>query len=191
MPRFELALFAPGTAKIVIPCREFLARRAAGALDWAPSSDDATFLLEAQGREWIADEWNLGSLRLLVLQLEDSLRRLRGRSAGLIRSGVLDQSPVPSLLLECSVDDPGLALLSLFCITDSQWGDVFPIPGWGGEPELLFQYVREHRESLGATPGCAGFQRLPFPYEALLEALARESAAGRAVLEVLNEPLPS
>jgi hypothetical protein len=64
-------------------------------------------------------------------------------------------------------------------------------PGWGGEPESLFQYVREHRERLGATPECTGFQRLPFPYEALLEALAREAAAGRAVLELLNEPLPS
>lgn len=191
--RFELAVFDP-IQESAISCYDYLTRRDGGTLSWLPSDDDSTIFLSVDGEEWLADEWNLGDLRLIVQQLEDVLPRLQRGESAILRSAVLDQPQAPYLLFEPSDNSAqDIIRISLFLIADAAAGRLFPIKYWSdSEPEKLFEYVEQNREKLlesdpWSRPGSRRLKELPFPRAELMNALSRELDLGQRVVELLEQ----
>jgi hypothetical protein len=182
--RFQLAIY-DRTFSHLIPVEEYL--RADDELRWRPSLDDCGFFLECQGREWLADTYNMGNLALVVRQMEEAAARLARGDEAIIRSGVLDQDEVPYMLFEQPFG--GLIMLSLFFIEDSSMRHSFPIEGFSGSGQDLYAYVREHRDELLAQPAgprAKMFKSLPCPAAELVHGMEREAKLGRQLFDVLG-----
>lgn len=74
--RWQLAIFDEQFEDLV-PIEEYLRLHREGKANWIPSVEDSGLFLEHEGIEWMASEWNLGRLDLIILQFEDALLKLK------------------------------------------------------------------------------------------------------------------
>ncbi len=188
--RFQLAIQDDNYIADITPMDEYLRARQEGVILWQPSLMDSWILLEANGKELLDQWWNLGDLELIVLQCEEAHRRLVVGQEAIIRSGVLDQSVVPYLLMTPTSTDE--VDLSLFVIPDLEAGFAFPIDHVSGNSKELWAYLYENREQLlhPVEPPVNGlFSDVPCSKAQLIAALEREAALGRQLFATVGHDM--
>jgi len=188
--RFQLAIQDDKFTTDITPINEYLHMRQEGVVSWQPSLMDSWIFLEAHAKELLDQWWNLGDLELIVLQCEEAHRRLMGGQEAIIRSGVLDQSVVPYLLMTPTNADE--VDLSLFVIPDLEAGFAFPIDHVSGNSKELWAYLYENREQLlhPAEPPVNGlFSDVPCSKVQLITALEREAALGRQLFATVGHDM--
>ena len=60
--RWQLAVYTEDGEEIV-QMDKYIKNRLEDRVNWQPSIEDSAIILETQGREWLASEWNLGNIR--------------------------------------------------------------------------------------------------------------------------------
>lgn len=129
--------------------------------------DSSLLIVRAGGVEHLREEWNLGPLARVAEQLEHVRARLQAGQPAVLRSAVLDQPVVPSVLFEPGAEDTAI---SVIFVTAPGLQLQFPDrPG----AEALYAHVAGPASSVPRSP------RTQVPTRALLQdlALARQEAA--------------
>jgi hypothetical protein len=186
-PTLQLAIYTADGDR-TLPLAEFL-------IDphppWRPSLDDATIMLWADERELLADNWNLGNLGVLTVELEQAGAALAAGASALIRSAVDDRADVPFVLFEPVVDS---VLISLFLLDDRRLQAVTPFFSRANDVAELVEYVREHQARLLGPDGVrqdGRFTHVRTPLAAVLKDIQRETHYARQLYELLAMTMPS
>jgi hypothetical protein len=187
-PRWQLAIYRPGEDRSTQPVGAYLDQRQSGSISWTPHLYESSIFMEIEGREWIAENFNLGILGRLVLQFEAAAPRVEAKDIALIRSAEDSEWPATYLVFEPAGEE---VRISLFSIDDGLIGAIYPISKIPGETGQLYGYVRKNldRFTKPGTEGYYEFRSVPFPRDALVTALRAEAVLGRRLYDLLGEEI--
>ncbi|HSJ54900.1 MAG TPA: hypothetical protein VLC52_14250 [Anaerolineae bacterium] len=189
---FRLAVYDEEDEENKLLLEDYLRLRQAGTVDWDPSLENSGLSLVCQGREWLLDHWNTGQINLLILQVEEAVRRLKEGRETIVRIGAIDSAGGPYLLLTPTDRE---VEISLFVIRDRRYYLDFPIEDVSGSAADLYAHLDQQRQELlepvGGAAGEKYFKRLRCPGQELLAEMQRAAQSGRDLYELLGRPVDS
>lgn len=184
----ELLVNEPGTESF-LPLREYLRRRRAGEVDWAPDLVLLSLGLDAGGRTVWEPPRPIGDLGRVVLQFEAAAERLANDEPAIVRQAVEDSDWAVLLLLDPAAEERVTA--SVRFLHGTPEAVMYPVSEHYGQE--LYAFVAAHRDELETASGGAWDDMIgpPAPLERAfaVERLREEAAVGRQTAAALGQDL--
>lgn len=182
--RFELALYGEDQSPVPI-----------AAWPGIPADSqlgDSMLLFEGELGEPAANDWNLGELGMVAVQLEAAARRLDRDRDALVRSAIDDADEVPYFLFRPRGD---LVDVSLFFIEDSAVQGLYPVDREPGSAARLYGWLA----AAGATLHTrlreelrdSSWGPIPVPRGAIVAAIREQVRLARALYASVGAELPA
>lgn len=182
----KIIVTASENVEITMPLARYVELKENGQQPWEPSLVWAGFQLEAYGKDWLAETVYPGQLNLLILQLEAALERLEADQEAILHFGEYGGEGGSYVLISPQDDQ---MILSVIFILDFEYDSILPIEGVIGEPQRLYSYVKEKKDTLLPPEKVVEnmyFKHLKMSRAAITEAIRRETQLGRRLFEFMG-----